>query len=86
MNNTNEMIQYKSGFIEGKHDAIEMFKLGSAPGAPKEGMTSWVLKGYEDGMSYFSSLIENNALDLENINTEEIILESFKKRNNTKTK
>ena len=40
----------------------------------------WYSYGYEDAISYFSKLIDENKLDLKNIKTTEIIKECFTKR------
>ena len=84
---TNEFIQYKSGFIAGKTEIIEAYKLGkmislnqNEQEQEQENLDSWYQDGYQDGFSYFSMLIDNQTLNLETINTKEIIKQCFTKR------
>lgn len=81
---TNEYIQYKSGFIAGKGAILEAYKLGKIlkinEEVYEEVQTTWYEFGYQDGFAYFSNLIDNNALDLSELNTKQIINEAFKKR------
>ena len=82
---TNELIQYETGFIDGKFEIIEAFKLGKIMDLNESRLSeemeeSWYNYGYQDGFNYFSDLIDNNSLDLENINTKKIMQECFTKK------
>ncbi len=84
---TNEFIQYKSGFLDGEYEILIAYKLGKIITLnQKEGQElnfledSWYRDGYQDGLSYFSGLIDNQTLDLESINTKEIIKQCFTNR------
>lgn len=81
---TNELIQYKTGFIDGKNEIVDAFKLGKVirfeEEKEREEKESWYKYGYEDGFNYFSNLINNNKLDLNNTNTKEIIKNHFAER------
>ena len=80
---SDEFIKYKAGFISGKHEIIELFKLGklinskSNSGNQKK---SWYNYGYEDGFNYFFVLLKNNNFNFEEINIRNVIKESFLKR------
>lgn len=81
---TNEFIQYKSGFIVGKHAIIEAFKLGKIFSLQEESEsiddTSWYGAGYVDGVACFSKFIDDNCLNLEEIDTQRCLREGFTNR------
>lgn len=81
----NEFIEYKTGFIAGKGEIVEAISLGKVINLKDnedtlEDNDSWYVHGFNDGFNYFSNLIDNNKLDLENINTKNIVKECFAKR------
>lgn len=81
----NEFIEYKTGFIAGKHEILEAISLGKIMNLNDNEDTfeeddSWYTHGFTDGFNYFSNSINKNELDLENINTRGIIKECFTKR------
>ena len=82
---TNELIRYKAGFIDAKGRIIADYAVGKVFNLNKkedenEVIDVWYSYGYEDSLNYFSKLIDENKLDLENINTKEIMKECFTKR------
>lgn len=81
---TDEFIRYKAGFISGKWDIIEAYKLGKIIN-PKEILeesnnSSWYNRGYEDGFNIYATMIDNGSLDLTLNNDNELINEGFLNR------
>ena len=81
---TKEFIQYKSGFLAGKSEILTAYKLGKIitikqkeNQEPKVLENSWYHEGYQDGCDYFSILIDNQNLNLETINTKDIVKQCF---------
>lgn len=82
---TNEFISYKSGFLSGKQQIVESFKLGKIINLNKEAekedldnLSFWYDLGYEDGLRWYSNIIfkdSNWYIKREQLN--EIILECF---------
>ncbi len=80
---TDEFIRYKSGFISGKNEVIELFKLGKLINLNKKNENrtlSWYDYGFEDGFKYFFTLFKDNNFKLEDINMRMLVKESFLKR------
>lgn len=80
--NTNEFIEYKTGFIDGKHKVIELIKIGKIINFEKECDFKFPLFyefGYRDGIEFFSNQILND-IDLSSIRTRDVIKELFIKR------
>lgn len=80
---TDEFIRYKSGFISGKNEVIELFKLGKLVNLNKKTenrILSWHDYGFEDGFEYFFTLFKNNNFNLDDINMRKLVKESFLKR------
>lgn len=80
---TDEFIRYKSGFISGKNEVIELFKLGKLINLNKKNENrtlSWHDYGFEDGFEYFFTLFKNNNFNLDDINMRKLVKESFLKR------
>lgn len=82
---TNELIRYKAGFIDAKGRILVNYKVGKVIELNKieeenDVIDVWYSYGYEDSLNYFSKLIDENKLDLENIKTNEIVKECFIKR------
>ena len=80
---TDEFIRYKSGFISGKNEVIELFKLGKLINLNKKNenrILSWHDYGFEDGFEYFFTLFKNNNFNLDDINMRKLVKESFLKR------
>lgn len=81
----NEFIEYKTGFLAGKHEIVEAFKLGKvidlkSKETQRQENTFWFNCGYEDGFKYFSKIINNFQFYLEGLNTREITEQSFTNR------
>ncbi len=79
---TDEFIQYKTGFLSGKNEIVESFKLGKVIDLNKEKTyflqeNNWCSYGFLDGFTYFTNLIDNNELDLEKLNMRKIVKECF---------
>ncbi len=81
---TNEFIAYKAGFIAGKDEIIENYKLGQIiklnEEKEAEETKNWYTYGYEDGIHYYGELIDNQSLDLEKMNTKAAVKECFAER------
>lgn len=80
---TDEFIRYKSGFISGKNEVIELFKLGKLVNLNKKTenrILSWHDYGFEDGFEYFFTLFKNNNFNFDDINMRKLVKESFLKR------
>lgn len=80
---TDEFIRYKSGFISGKNEVIELFKLGKLINLNKKNENrtlSWYDYGFEDGFKYFFTLFKDNNFKLDDINMRKLVKESFLKR------
>lgn len=82
---TNELIRYKAGFIDAKGRILADYGVGKLINLNKieeenEVFDVWYSYGYEDAISYFSKLIDENKLDLKNIKTKEIIKVCFTKK------
>lgn len=83
---TNELIQYKSGFLEGKREVIDSLALGKVidlNGNEEEILDNnfWYAYGVNDGREYFSDLLDKGELELFDRNkTNEIIKECFGRR------
>lgn len=80
---TDEFIRYKSGFISGKNEVIELFKFGKLVNLNKKNenrILSWHDYGFEDGFEYFFTLFKNNNFNLDDINMRKLVKESFLKR------
>lgn len=80
---TDEFIRYKSGFISGKNEVIELFKLGKLINLNKKNENrtlSWHDYGFEDGFKYFFTLFKDNNFKLDDINMRILVKESFLKR------
>lgn len=80
---TDEFIRYKSGFISGKNEVIELFKLGKLINLNKKNENrtlSWYDYGFEDGFKYFFTLFKDNNFKLDDINMRILVKESFLKR------
>lgn len=78
-----EFIRYKSGFISGKNEVIELFKLGKLINLNKKNENrtlSWYDYGFEDGFKYFFTLFKDNNFKLDDINMRILVKESFLKR------
>lgn len=79
---TNELIQYKTGFIAGKNDIIELAKLGKVINLnelEKTSSTEWYDFGYQDSIDYFSNQLSKNN-DILTIRVSNIVKELFTKR------
>lgn len=80
---SDEFIRYKSGFISGKNEVIELFKLGKLINLNKKNENrtlSWYDYGFEDGFKYFFTLFKDNNFKLDDINMRILVKESFLKR------
>lgn len=82
---TNEFLEYKRGFVDGKHEIVEAFKIGKIITLNQDSVDTftssiWYKYGFEDGFTYFSSLIDNGTLDLERIDTKSITKSCFAER------
>lgn len=80
---SDEFIRYKSGFISGKNEVIELFKLGKLINLNKKNENrtlSWYDYGFEDGFKYFFTLFNDNNFKLDDINMRILVKESFLKR------
>ena len=82
---TNELIRYKAGFIDAKGRILVNYKVGKVIELNKieeenDVIDVWYSYGYEDAVIYFSKLIDENKLNLENIKTNEIVKECFTER------
>ena len=78
---TDEFIRYKSGFMLGKHQAIEMIKMGIRTDLSDDSNNNdeWSNYGFEDGFEYYFDQI-NKEVPFDNINTREIIEKKFYER------
>ena len=82
---TDELIHYKTGFLDGKNKVLESAKIGSVIKLNDEDgkieSSMWYEKGYYDGFEYFSTLFDEGKslyLDVEEKN--KLIKECFSKR------
>ena len=80
--NTNEFIEYKTGFIDGKHKVIELIKLGKMINFEKKDdfkLPLFYEFGYKDGIEFYSNQVFNNK-DILNIRIRDVIKDLFIKR------
>lgn len=80
---TNELIQYKTGFTDGKIDIMELTRLGkvfelnnSVDNTPS---IEWYDFGYKDAVEYFSEQLNKNV-DIATIKVRDVVKELFSKR------
>lgn len=78
---TNELIQYKTGFVEGKNEVIELTRLGKTITFDKEEpqSTEWYEFGYRDAVEYFCDLMSKNV-DIATVRVREVVKELFAQR------
>ncbi len=79
---TNEFIQYKMGFTNGKNDIIELTRLGKIIDSkvPVDKIsTEWAIYGYKDAIEYFSEAM-NQGIDVAAIRVRDVVKEIFPKR------
>lgn len=79
---TNELIQYKAGFIDGKNEIIELTRLGKIidfNNQVAKTSTDWYDFGYKDAIDYFSDMVNKN-MDIANIRVRDIVKDLFSKR------
>lgn len=79
---TNELIQYKTGFVQGKNDLVELTKLGKYIdiNTQETNMPSlWYAYGYQDAISYFSNKLKNHE-EINNLRVRDILKTCFAKR------
>lgn len=79
---TNELIQYKTGFIHGKNDFLEFTRLGKVIDLEvkeAEATPEWYAFGYQDAIEFFSNATNQNV-DIATIRVKEVIKEQYLKR------
>lgn len=79
---TNELIQYKTGFMGGKNEVVELTRLGKTITFDKEEnpqSTEWYEFGYRDAVEYFCDLISKNV-DIAAVRVRDVVKELFAQR------
>ncbi len=79
---TNEFIQYKTGFSNGKNDFIEFTKLGKQihlDNQEEKVTTEWYDFGYKDAIEFFSEAM-NHSIDITTIRIKDVVKEQYIKR------
>ncbi len=79
---TNEFLQYKAGFINGKNDVIEFTRLGKIidlKEKTKIKSITWYSFGYQDAIEYYLKILDK-SVDIVTIRVKDVIKESFSKR------
>lgn len=83
MSELSNFYQYKSGFVDGKWTAINVFKTGNKlrfQDGLVDNSSVWYELGYKDGYDYFLALSSKNDFDIEKVDTKELQLQFFEKR------